>query len=612
MEDIIKTITTRAGARVSLVQPQQGRPFFRYEAGANAVTDSFRYVIRQHGQEDTATVTVNVDVPVEEDTPRDYFNRQANGFIRCLEKAMDGSPATLALTNLLGIDEGEPLNDDWLDKVFHNFRHFDYAVEEGQPFNLKDHYGRYVYIASEGYFDIQKADDTLEIVFPSSPDVLENDTVFVIKEYQSTEVKLEKGLYHFPTHFHASLLIKDQPYFSLVLNGARSEADTEYHHPTGIPISFDVRLKVEPYNLDLLLQNQGGQEFFANVVLRDRDGCQINFRTNFGMYADLENVQPEQVNFYNASLMLNELEFVGLESLWYAAQTNPQTQEEVDSMIYISCNYQGRYIGKVRILVEEQTVVLEYEDGTSQDLGELVMKFLDEYYQNDKADGTPRNQAFNIGEDQSYRSLSGAPTLAGNAAKIGAKLAEGFRRRTSRGGTDMNKVAAVMESFFVKERKVSEPAYDHEADMKAQEEARERSLQEQKEAEERAQAEAEAQKLAEEQKQAEAAKADQARKAAEAAAAQKIREQKAREEAEKAARARELAEAAALKKRLDAEAVEAEKAKKLADEAAARKIAEAKALEEAEKKPEAEAPKSKARTGRRASGSRGRTTCGAG
>ena len=86
MEDIIKTITTKKGARVSLVQPQEGRPFFRYEAGASAIIDSFRYIIRQHGQEDTATVTVNVEVPVEEDTAQDHFNQQLQGFLKCMEK----------------------------------------------------------------------------------------------------------------------------------------------------------------------------------------------------------------------------------------------------------------------------------------------------------------------------------------------------------------------------------------------------------------------------------------------------------------------------------------------------------------------------------------------
>lgn len=613
MEDIIKTIITKAGARVSLVQPEEGRPFFRYEAGANALTDSFRYIIRQHGQEDTATVTVNVDVPVEENTPRDYFNQQANGFLKCIEKAMDGSPATMALTNLLGIDEGDPLNDDWLDEVFQNFRFFDYAVEEGKPFNMADHFGRYIYVPG-GYWEVQKADERVEIMFPSTREVYENDTVFTLKEYKSTEVKQEKGVYNYPTHFNASLHIKDQPYFNLTLGGSGAKAETEYHYPSGIPIAFDISFTANPYSLNTVLRNEGGKQFQAMIQAKDADGCRFTAKTEFELYGEWwERMEDDQIHITMATLQFNDLEFRGLETFIMAVEQAVETQEKVDELVDILCYYKDEPIGKIRFDVEQELVLIEYKDGTSQNINDMVENFLDKYFNQDKPDGTPRNHAFNIGEDKRYRSLrKSAPSVKGSLSNVGSKLAEGYRRRTSRAGVDMKKVVSVMDNFFVQERKTAAAPYDpdaeirrYEEEMKAQEEkikaeqekAAEEARRAQEEAEAKAKAEAEARQLAAA-KAREAAKAKALKDAQLKAALEAKKKEEEAAKAKKAAAAKAKAQALAAAQKREAEEAAA---KKLADEAAAKRkaqaaaaskrLAEQKAKEEAEKKAQAEAAK---------------------
>ena len=573
MEDIIKTITTKKGARVSLVQPQGGRPFFRYEAGANAITDTFRYLIRQHGQEDTATVTVNVEVPVEENTAQDYFNQQANGFIKCMEKFMDGSTATKALFNMLGIDEGLTLNNEWMDEVFQNFNFFDYATAEGQPFIFEEHAARYVYM-KEGYWDMMPGNDTIEIIFPSSRESLDNDAVLEVRDYKYTEVKTEDGLNFFPTHVAVQLRIKEQPYFSFALNGKQSETETEYHEGSGFPIAFDARLSIEPYNLELLMKNDSGKILYPSISLRDTDGCKVGMDAEIHLQDELHSdIRSEQIHVENVNLYVNELTFRGLETFWVANQTKAETQEAIDSIIKITCEYQGEIIGQVRFLLEEEAVMLEYQDGTSQNLNELVLKFMDDYFNNPKPDGSERNNAFEMADGHYPGADSQSKSVDESAGKMGAKLSEGMRRRASKSNVNTDKIAEFIGRFFSGGNKEE---YDHspygddyyyhaqEEEMRRQEEEERKRREEEehrlKEEEEQRLREAEEKEISD-RKAKEAADAKKAKDLADARKAKALEEEK-------------LAKAAADKKIKDA--ADAKKAKDLADARKAKELEEEK------------------------------------
>jgi len=295
-EEIIKTIKTKKGAKVSLVKPDVGLPFFRYHAGSDAIKDSFRYVIRQFGLQDTATVDVQVHPPEIPDSDPTKFNEMLDYFLEtCVKNFMDGTTGMLALTNLLGIDEGEPLNDDWLNLVFKGFE--EVFNPKNDNFNFKNHLGNYTYVGDGAWELTPNKSNNINVLLPSTEEVWfnekKNDARLTIENYEHVEVEIEqpktevKTLF-LPQSFKADFYIGKEHYFGAYLNGKESKIATKYHR-SGIPISFDLRLYVNPYDIQLAVTTTvtkaKGMNTNIQFLIKNGD-CKLGFNAKIRLAHD--------------------------------------------------------------------------------------------------------------------------------------------------------------------------------------------------------------------------------------------------------------------------------------------------------------------------------------
>lgn len=444
MEEVIKTIKTKKGGKVSLIKPDNGRPFFRYLAGAVATTDSFRYVIRQHGQEDTAMVNIQVKLPqTSENDDQKNFNNALKGFLSCADAFMDGTKSTMALTNLLGIDEGDVLNDDWLEKVFSSFRFIDYA-KESEALEFEQHYGQYHYVREEGYWKFEPGGTSAVLHFPSSAKSQENDAEWVIDYIKTIPTKTENDFYHLPVAVSTQLSIRGEKLLGFKIN------EMSYLEGTAIPLFADIEAVAWPYVLKLNLESQDQKEFALRASINDeKGGCHLDVDTVWHVNQDLrDKLQDEHIHLVHGHINLNEIAFTNLNTLWEAAKSNIDNQEELDKVVKIECLLKGKKIGDVRYIIKEEAVELTYLDGTRQNISDIVVEHFKQYFKEPKPTGEVRNNAFNMSAHTSFRaSATPITTIADTRKKTTDNLAQAVRRRTIRKG-DLSKIGREIARLF--------------------------------------------------------------------------------------------------------------------------------------------------------------------
>ena len=458
METVLKKIITENGAKVELIKPTVGHPFFRYHAGATAVLDTFKYVIRQHGKESIAPVYVEVK-PGDPDPVNDDFkdfNEEMTRFLKCMEAFLDGSPATLALTNMLGIDEGKELNDDWLQKVFGTFN-VDEKIKVDEAFQLHQIYGTYEFVAQFGKWKFQPGGNETVLLFPSSPDAGGNDTRLTINELVFKAFSDKNDTVLIPVRVYGSLSIKDKPYYELRMNMEHGPHKMVMNDDQMVPIGlevfpevFDLTFVAYPYELTVNMNQSYMKDFRFDIGIKNKNGCQLGLNGHFYVDGDVrEKVNPESIRFINGNLRINELEFVNLHTLAEAIQRGIETQEEVDKYVDIDCLLKGKKIGDVKILVKEQDVILVFLDGQKASIADYFKKFFDDYFSQKKPDGSARNSSFDFSNDHSHRSeAKTSETLKDLSTQTQQKLAEGMRRRFSRQGLDTNRTMETLRSVF--------------------------------------------------------------------------------------------------------------------------------------------------------------------
>ncbi len=458
MEEVIKTIETKKGGKVSLIKPDNGRPFFRYLAGAVATTDSFRYVIRQHGQEDTATVNIQVKLPqANENDDRKNLNNALKGFLNCVDAFMDGTKSTMALTNLLGIDEGDVLNDDWLEKVFSSFRFIDYA-KETEALEFEQHYGQYHYVAEEGYWKFEPGGNSAVLHFPSSAKSAGNDTEWVIDYIKTTPMKTEKGFYHLPIAASMRLGIKGEQLLGFKLN------EVNYLEGTAIPLFGNLEAVAWPYVLRVNLESRDQKEFTIRGSIKDeKGGCHLDIDTVWHVNQDLrDKLQDEHLHMVHGHVNINEIAFTNLHTLWEAAKSNIDNQEELDKVVRIECLLKGKKIGDVRYIIKEEAVELTYLDGTRQNISDIVIEHFKQYFNEPKPTGEVRNNAFNMSAHTSFRvATTPVITIADTRKNTTNSLAQAIRRRTIRKG-DLSKIGREIARLFRVEEET--PYYPYPGD----------------------------------------------------------------------------------------------------------------------------------------------------
>lgn len=457
MEEIVKTIQTRKGGTVSLIKPDNGLPFFRYLAGAVATTDSFRYVIRQHGQEDIATVNIEVNHD-QNNQPDDQkaFNNELAGFLKCVETFMDGSPATMALTNLLGIDEGDVLNDDWMQQIFVNFKYLDYA-REGGVIEFQEHLGIYHYNAKDGFWEFESGGKAVILRFPSSPESKGNDGEWRINHLKTIPTKTEDGLYHLPVSMETQLSIEGKNLLGLRIH------EINYFENTAIPTFINLEAMARPYVLEVNLESKDQREFAIRGSISDGDGCHLGIETTWMVNQDLrEGLREEHLHMLKGDVHLNEITFTNLHSLFEATKADINDQATLDKMLNVQCLLKGRKIGDVRYLINEEIVEMTYLDGTRQNISDIVVNFFKKYFEEDKPTGEVRNNAFNMAAPMTHRELA-RPTLSmGDVkAKTTSNLAQAVRRRTIRNTENFSSLAKGLSTLFKEEESSAQPGDEY-------------------------------------------------------------------------------------------------------------------------------------------------------
>lgn len=378
-EEIVKKMETKAGGIVSLVKPATGFPFFRYKAPAQAVKDTFRYVIKQYGLTDSASVIIQVDPSAEVDDQK-RFNEEYDHVFNCITFFVNGSIGTKTLRNAFGIEQGEYLNNKWLDEVFNGFEKVVPPIKNGE-FLFENYVGMYNYKRESGW---QKPEPSEAIVinFPSSPIAVTNDVSLVIESYKLFPEPFKDGesKFYLPVSFRAFLQLNGKDLFGAQLG--KGKIPTEYH-PSGVPIAFDLDVFVEPYQVKFITTNEKAVAFKSSFSIKEKEECSLILNTEFVIEpmdtTDLGKFDL-RLKSIQGDLSLNGLTFTNLESLYQISQVKEKTQEAIDKVFDIGVSLGEKRIGKLAYILDKEIIEIVFADGTRQDITKRLIDFFGLYF----------------------------------------------------------------------------------------------------------------------------------------------------------------------------------------------------------------------------------------
>lgn len=378
-EEIVKKIETKAGGIVSLVKPATGFPFFRYKAPAHAVKDTFRYIIKQYGLTDTASVIIQVDSSVEIDDQK-KFNEEYDHVFNCITFFVNGSIGTKTLRNVFGIEQGEYLNNKWLDEVFNGIEKVFPPIKNGE-FYFEKYVGVYNYKRDSGW---QKPEPSKGIVinFPSSPIAEKNDVSLVIESYELFPKPFKDGEseFYLPVSFRAFLQLSGKDLFGAQLG--KGKIPTQYH-PSGVPIAFDLDVFVDPYQIKFVTTNEKAVVFKSSFSIKEKEECSLILNTEFVIEpmdtTDLGKFEL-RLKSIQGDLSLNGTTFSNLESLFKISQLKEKTQEAIDKVFDIGVSLGEKRIGKLAYVLDKEIIEIVFADGTRQDITKRLVDFFDLYF----------------------------------------------------------------------------------------------------------------------------------------------------------------------------------------------------------------------------------------
>lgn len=381
-EVIIKTKETKAGGIVSLIKPEKGLPFFRYTAPAEAIKDTFRYIITQFDMSDSATVNISINA-IDNATNQTIFNEEFDHFFTCMTFFANGSVGTKTLRNMMNIEQGQYLNNEWIDTVFKDFSKVFPKVENG-VFDFEKYIGTYTYNAEKGWI---KSDSKGKIVinFPSSEKAEGNDTNFVIEEYtySSTPIKTETSETYLPSTFRAFLQINDKDIFGAQLGKGERKIATQYH-PSGLPIAFELDVFIMPYQIKFSTINKEAIAYETSFQITDKDGCSLQLNGKIRLkrndFASLKELTKDDIVDLDGSLSINNLTLTNLGSIYDLVKIGTPTQEDVNKLFNVQVIKGDRKLGRLALTLEPASIDMLYPDGSSQNISKRMIDFFDLYF----------------------------------------------------------------------------------------------------------------------------------------------------------------------------------------------------------------------------------------
>ncbi len=321
------------------------------------------------------------EVPTTVAQDKVHIEEAFDSTIGCINAFESGTAIQTVLTDFIGLSSGDTLNLEWIEGLLDSLDAVmpESMSEEGR-FDIVTFAGTYSYNHGDQTWT-RNANETDRVVlqFPSSPSESTNNAVLSIGNYSDTEVTIGDEPIYLPVTVLASLTVDGIEIITIDLMDVEYASNTDFQ----IPMAINVSIYINPYSLDLIVENSSTTEFTLDLSFSDEGaGCATGIHANVKLDSDdYQNLTEQSLLNLTFAVHANNMSIESTGGVAEILQITDPSLAQINEFLDL-----GVLIDDIRIadiIIEENEfqetlVLLQFKDDSTEDSEGYYQGFLDD------------------------------------------------------------------------------------------------------------------------------------------------------------------------------------------------------------------------------------------
>lgn len=333
-------------------------------AGSSSCTDGI-----QNGNEDGVDCGGGCPpCPTNTTVAQDRTNIQKtlDDILQCVTDLKSARTTQILLRDFLRMSDGEVLNEDWIDDITYDLEDVvdtDH-IEDNNRMDMAFHSGTHSYVHNTNSWQKVNNTDNIIFEFPSNRSVNNNNAVLTMDRYEDTFVTIDGEDLYLPTSCHMTLVVDGQLLAELDVKNVTYAQNSDFE----IPVELDATMFFDPINASINVTRNSLTEFYAEFSMTDADLCLYRAEVDVELTDDdFENLTKNSFEKLEGSVSIGAMT---IQSLGGAAQLiamDDPSENAINSLLDLDVLFNGAKIVDLEYDEDNETMVIFYKDGTSED-----------------------------------------------------------------------------------------------------------------------------------------------------------------------------------------------------------------------------------------------------
>jgi len=300
-----------------------------------------------------------------------------NSIVGCVNAFKNGLAVDFVLRDFLGLAKGDTVNLLWVETILGDLENVvdPAGIDEGLNIDLVA--GTYTY-DHEGSAWNKAADQTGRVVlnFPSGPNETSNNSTLILENYEDEEVTIDLSTLNLPVKFDLSLAVDGVQLLAINLKNVEYSTSVDFQ----IPVAVDVSFYVNPYTLSIDVARNANNEFTLSLdFVDDMASCSLGVDAFLKLDSDdLGNIGTSNVLDATIAVHINDMTVQALNGIAEILQIVDPTENQINEFVDAEILYKGLKIGDLEYDELNDTVIILYKDGSSEDSANFYQSVLDD------------------------------------------------------------------------------------------------------------------------------------------------------------------------------------------------------------------------------------------
>lgn len=326
------------------------------------------------------------DTTVEEDQA--HIQSALDGTFNCIRNLKNGDAMGVVLDDMVGLNNGETLDEAWMDAVLENLGSTIDTGEEDESFRL-------VMADIGGVFEFNKADSSwsetststskIELKFPTTEGGSNNATL-KLDNYTDKAFTTDDSTYYLPISAALSLTVDGTEVVGVTIN--------EVVYGTGnvpLPTKVDLEIFLKPSNFHILLESPVDTKFSLDLDVSNEEGCgygvEVAVELAHNQYDDID--IDTDIKSLTAGIHLEHLSVVTASDLAPLFALQDPTEAQINELVDLDLLINNFKVADVEYDGTEDILYLIFKDDSQEDAFNYFESFFDdvlsqiEYYTGD-------------------------------------------------------------------------------------------------------------------------------------------------------------------------------------------------------------------------------------